>query len=361
MKVLFPPACILLISLGVTTFSSADTQPIHSRIPAANELFLQAHQYLSQSDPRVGGKMVNARKAIQLYQLAVEQDPNFALAYVEMSRAWLRLGYSNPDGASNDEIMPAAKAALAKAVALDPNLSDAHLMLAALAFNIDYEWAKADREYKQGIALQPNNADAHANYAAYLSAMGRFSEALNQATQANTLAPSAATDFVFARIYYAMHRYAEAADFCKKSLASQNNLAVRFYLGLIYAAEKQYDRAIPELKSTTRENNGGALAGLAYAYAMAGDRSQAQELLNKLYAGKESGLIVPYRIAAVYLALGNHDKAFEWLGKSYAEHDNWTAQLNVDPVMDPLRSDPRFEELLRKMGFRQLRRVGRAG
>jgi tetratricopeptide (TPR) repeat protein len=351
----FLPACILVIGLVAMTRSGAQTQPNYSQDPTANELFLKAHEYLSQSDPRVGGKLAKAREAIKLYQAAVKNDPHFGLAYVEMARAWLRLGYSNPDGASNDAIMPPAKAALAKAVAVDPKLPDAHLMLAALAFNIDYEWQKADREYKQGIALQPSNADAHANYAAYLSSMGRFPEALAQATQANALAPSAATDFVFGRVYYAMHRYEDAASFCRKSLAIQDNTAVRFYLGLIYAAEKQYDKAIPELQATTLERNGGALAGLAYAYAMAGDHARAQELLNKLYIGQESGLIVPYRVAAVYLALGDNDKAIEWLGKSYTEHDNWMAQLNVDPVMDPLRSDPRFGDLLRKMRFKQVR------
>jgi tetratricopeptide (TPR) repeat protein len=134
-------------------------------------------------------------------------------------------------------------------------------MLAALAYNIDYEWAKADREYSLGLQLQPNNADAHANYAAYLSSMGRFPEALAQMTKANALAPSAATDFAFARIYYAMHRYEAATDYCMKSLAQQDNMVVRFYLGLIYAAQKRYDKAIPELEATTVEKNGGAPGG----------------------------------------------------------------------------------------------------
>lgn len=350
-----------MLGLIVTPLSVAQAPPTYSAVPAANELFLKAHEYLSQSDPRVGGQLANAREAIKLYQAAVEKDPGFALAYVDMARAWLRLGYSNPDGASNDEIMPAAKSALARAITINPDLADAHLMLAALAFNIDYEWGRADREYKMGIALQPRNAEAHANYAAYLSSMGRFPEALAQATQASRLTPSAATDFVFGRINYAMRRYRSAVDFYKQSLATQENMVVRFYLGLAYAAQKRYDLAIPEFKATTVEKNGGALAGLAYAYAMAGDRAEAQKLLDRLYAGKESGLIVPYRIAAVYLALGNHDKAIEWLDKSYAEHDNWLAQLNVDPVMDPLRTDPRFGELLRRMDFAPLRPHSKGG
>jgi len=342
---------VLAVALVSPSLATEAPSSVFSQDPQANDLFVKARDYLGKSDPRVGGQLANAREAIKLYEQAVNKDPGFALAYVDMARAWLRLGYSNPDGASTEELMPPARAALTKAVALDPNLADAHLMLAALAFNIDYEWDKADREYSRGLQLQPDNADAHANYAAYLSSMGRFSAALAQMKKADTLAPSAATDFAFARIYYAMHHYNAAAVYCQKSLAQQDNMVVRFYLGLIYAAEKQYDKAIPQLKSTTTEKNGGALAGLAYAYAMAGQRQRARELLDKLYANRDSGLIVPYRIAAVYVALGDKDQAFKWLGKSYADHDNWLAQLQVDPVMDPLRSDPRFQELLRKMHF----------
>jgi tetratricopeptide (TPR) repeat protein len=341
------------LAVGFVAPASAHNEPsaVYSQNPEANALFLKARAYLNDSDPRVGGKLQNAREAIRVFAQAVDKDPRFALAYVDMARAWLRLGYSNPDGASTGEIMPPARAALAKAVALDPNLADAHLMLAAIAYNIDYEWAKADREYSLGLHLQPDNADAHANYAAYLSTMGRFPAALAQMAKASALAPSATTDFAFARIYYAMHRYDSAADYCSKSLAKQDNLVVRFYLGLIYAAQKRYDRAIPEFEATTVEKNGGALAGLAYAYALAGERERAIELLDKLYAGRESGLVVPYRVAAVYVALGDTDQAIKWLRKSYEDHDNWLAQLRVDPVMDPLRADPRFQELMRKMRF----------
>jgi tetratricopeptide (TPR) repeat protein len=99
------------------------------------------------------------------------------------------------------------------------------------------------------------------------------------------------------------------------------------------------------------EHNGGALAGLAYAYALAGHKDRAMALLDQLYAGHESGLIVPYRVAAVYVALGDEAQAFKWLDKSYDTHDNWLAQLKVDPVMDPLRSRPQFQQLMRRMGL----------
>lgn len=336
---------------GAAEPSGASPTPVFSQNVEANRLFLAGRQYLERGDPRTGGSFDNARQAIRYFQQAIDKDPSFALAYVDMARAWLRLGYSNPGGADDDEIMPPTRAALAKAVALDPKLPDGHLMLAAVAYNLDFDWATADREYRLGLALQPNNGTAHASYGAYLTVMGRFPEALQQLNEAATLAPSATTDFAFARAYYAMRAYDKAADYCRTSLDKQDNLVVRFYLGLIYAAGGQYARAIPELEATTVEKNGGALAGLAYAYAMAGQKDRAISLLDKLFANHDSGLVVAYRVAAVYLALGDSDKAIEWLGKSYAAHENWLPNLKVDPVMDPLRSDPRFVELMRTLHF----------
>jgi tetratricopeptide (TPR) repeat protein len=324
---------------------------VYSQNQKANDLFLKAREYLAKSDPRTGGTFANGREAIKLYQQAVKADPKFALAYVDMARAWLSLGYSNPGAASDAETMPPMRAALRSAVAADPKLADAHLMIAAVAYNLDYDWETADREYRRGLELQPNNANAHANYAAFLGAMGRFPEALDQAAKAEALAPSASTDFAFARVYFWMRRYDDAAAYCNKSLAKQDNLAVRFYLGLIYAAAGQYDKAIPELQKTTEEKNGGALAGLAYAYAMTGKRDLAQQMLGQLYANREQGLVVDYRVAAVYLALGDKAQAMEWLNMSYDRHENWMPILKVDPAMDPLRSDPRFQELMHKMGF----------
>ena len=333
----------------------ASTTTVYSQNVEANELFLRAREFYGKSDPRVaGGKLANAREAIKLYEQAVQKDPKFALAFVEMSRAWLRLGYSDPDGLSNDEILPPARAALLKALAIDRNLTDAHLVLAALYYNIEYAWAKAEREYQLALKQAPNNAGAHNSYAAFLSSMGRFAEALDQAKKSDEIAPSLAADLTFARIYYSMHRYDEAAEYCRRSLKKGENVLGHFFLGFIYVAQQKYDDAIAEFKiGTSFSKNGGALAGLAYGYAMAGKKYEALKLINELKTSTASGLIVPYRLAAVYLALGDKDQAIEWLRKDYADRGNWMNQLKVDPVMDPLRSDPRFQALLRKMRFKQ--------
>lgn len=345
---------VLLIVLAQVPQSLTEPKPtpVYSQNPEANDLFLKAHGLFAKSDPRTGGKLANAREAIKLYEQAVKKDPKFGLAYVELSRSWLRLGYSDPDGLTIDQLLPPARAAALKAVEVSPESAEAHQQLAALSYTADFDWDRAEREYKLALRLQPNNASAHASYSAFLNSLARFSEALEEAARAEQLESSLATDLLFCRIHYSMHAFDKAAGYCSKSLARQDNVLGHFFLGLILVAQARYDDAIPELeKAAGATNNGGALAGLAYGNAMAGKKDRARELLERLNADRQSGLIVPYRVAAVHLALGDNDRAIEWLRKSYAERDNWMIQLKVDPVMDPLRSDPRFQELMQKMRF----------
>ena len=327
---------------------------IYSQNPEANELFLRAREYFNKSDPRTGGTLANGREAIRLYEQAVKADPQFALAFVELSRAWMTLGYSEPDGISNKELLPHAKAAVLKAVALDKKMTDAHLALAGLYYSIEYDWEKAEREYKLAVQLAPDNATAHGSYGAYLGSMGRFDEALAEANKADELMPSRATDFVLARICYSMHRYGEAAEYSKRSLKKEENLLGHFLLGFVYVAQQKYEEAIAEFKRAVNfGNNAGALAALAYAYAMDGKKDEALKILDELKTSHKGSKIVPYRIAAVYLALGDKDQAIEWLKKDYEVKDNWMNQLKVDPVVDTLRSDPRFQVLLRRMKFKE--------
>jgi tetratricopeptide (TPR) repeat protein len=331
----------------------AQTPPpqAYSHIQRANELFFRARERLAKSDPRTGGTFENGREAIKLFQEAIDADPAFALAYVEMAKAYLTLSYSNPGAASDADTLPPVRAAIAKAISIDPNLSDAHLLAGAVAYFLDFKWEIADREYRRGLELAPNNAAGHANYAAFLGTQGRFDEALHQARMAEALQPSATADFAFARIYFWKRDYRPAIDYCQKSLAKQENFAVRFYLALMYAAAGKYDKAMPEFEATTKENNAGAEGGLAYGYALTGDADRARALLEKLFAGRDYGPPVAYRVAAVYLALGDRTKAIEWLNTSYERHENWMPLLKVDPAMDSLRSDQRFQALMRKMAF----------
>ena len=332
---------------------------VYSQSPDANDLFLRAREYLKKSNPRIGGLLANTREAIRLFEQAVEKDPKFALAYVEISRAWMQLAYSVPGGVTNKEALPHAKAAALKAVALDENLPAAHLALASVHFDFEYDWGKAGREYERVLRLSPNDAPAHSSYATYLGAMGRFAEALAEAERAEELKPSATTDYTLARIHYWMRRYNEAAEYCRRSLKKEEMGVAHFLLGFVYVAQNKPHEAIPELKRAVSmlSNNGGALAALAYAYAMDGKKDEALRIVDELRTRQNRNraefVIVPYRLAAVYVALGDKDRAIEWLRKDYDRSGTWMSNLKVDPVMDPLRSDPRFQQLMRKMNFKK--------
>jgi tetratricopeptide (TPR) repeat protein len=134
------------------TKRQATAAVVYSQNAEANELFLKARDYYNKSNPRTGGTLANAREAIKLYEAAVKRDPKFALAYVGLSRAWMRLGYSVPGGMTNKELLPHAKSAALKALELDKNLLDAHLVLAGIYFNIEFDWEKAEREYKLAVS-----------------------------------------------------------------------------------------------------------------------------------------------------------------------------------------------------------------
>ena len=347
-----------LVATQVTRIAQQATPTVvYSQNPEANELFLKAREYLTKGNPRIGGSLATTREAIRLFEQAVEKDPKFALAYVEISRAWMQLAYSVPGGVTNKEALPHAKAAALKAVALDENLAAAHLALASIHFDFEHDWGKTEREYELVLRLSPNDAAAHSSYATYLGAMGRFAKALAEAERAEELKPSATTEYTLARIHYWMRRYDEAAGYCRRSLKKEEMGVSHFLLGFVYVAKSKPDEAIPELKRSVSmlSNNGGALASLAYAYAMDGKKGEALRIVGELRVRQKrnEAEIVPYRVAAVYVALGDKDRAIEWLRKDYQRSGRWMNNLKVDPVMDPLRSDLRFQELMRKMNFKE--------
>jgi len=145
-----------------------------------------------------------------------------------------------------------------------------------------------------------------------------------------------------------------ATEYCKTSVEKKENVLGYFLLGFVYVAQQKYEEAITEFKrAASFGNNAGTRLALAYGYAMAGKQDEALKILDEPKTSHKGVNSVPYRVAAVYLALGDKDQAIEWLKKDYEVQDNWMNQLKVDPVMDPLRSDPRFQVLLRKMKFKE--------
>ena len=264
----------------------------------------------------------------------------------------MSLGYSDPDGLPDSVTMPEARSDLRKALDIDPKLSDAHRLAATIAYTYDLDWDTAGREFEAAVSLEPGDASAHASYAAYLNSMGRFDEALSESAKADAIAPSWSIDFTTARTYYSMHNFAKAEEYCQKSLAKHDNVLCHVYLGFSYIAQGNRDKALQELEVAQHfSKNFGAAAMQAYGYAMTGQRDKTEALLKRLFSGKEFGHIVAYRVAAVYLALGDRTAAMNWLDKHPMRNMKIgiNQQLKVDPVMDPLRTDPRFQAFMRKV------------
>ncbi len=292
----------------------------------------------------------NLKRAIEYQNQAIALDPNFAQAYAELAfnyGALVEISAIDPaDG------KPKARAAAEKAVALDESLAEAHLALAYIE-NQDLNWVKAEVNYKRAIELNVNYASAHTLYAAYLSQIGRFDEALAEIHQSQKLDPLRVgligNEGII--LYYA-RRYAEASIKMVEGLTAEpKNAPARVYLGQVYTASGQYEKAITELQTADEldSESTSALINLGGAYALSGNREKALDILEQLRTTKR--YVSPASLATLYAALGDKDSAVKSLEKAYVERDSQLQVLKVDPAYDALRDDPRFKEMLRKMGL----------
>ncbi len=293
----------------------------------------------------------NIRKAIEYQKQAISLDASFSLAYIELS---INLANLIEIGAvSPKEGLPPARAAAEKALALDDTLADAYYNIARIR-KYEFEWTKAETAFKQAIEINPNLAAAHTVYAEYLSQLGRFDEALREIKLAQELDPLR-TGLVGneGSIYYFARQYDEAI--VKKQIhvssAAENPFA---HLGLAnaYAAKERYAEAILSYQTSIKlEETTSALIYLGRLYALTGRRTEAKAILEKLNTAEK--YVSPTELAILYAALGDREKAFASLEKAYAERDFRLNDLKVEPAYDPLREDPRFQELLKKVGFPQ--------
>ncbi|MDQ6652311.1 MAG: protein kinase [Acidobacteriota bacterium] len=294
------------------------------------------------------------RKSVEYYYQALTKDPNYALAYAGLAASYTVLGnsYLPPN-----ETFPKAKAYATKALEIDETLAEAHVVMGAARLLYDWNWAEAERELKRAQALDPNNAEAHNLYGYYLKAMGRLDEANVETRRSQELDPLSLminTD-VGVNSYYA-RRYDEAIAQNEKTV----NLDPRFFiaylwLGQAYEQKKMYAEAIATFQKgmNEAERHPQLLASLGRAYALAGQPDKAQKALDELREMSKSRYVSPYLIAVVYAGLGDKDQAFAWLEQAYQDRSFFLIWLKVEPRFDSLRDDPRFQDLLRRVGFPQ--------
>jgi TolB-like protein/Tfp pilus assembly protein PilF len=291
-------------------------------------------------------------ESIGYFKHAIEMDPTFAPAYVGLAVASDDLG-TVTIGAPPAETRAKAISAVRKALELEPDLADAHAVLATLQQE-QWHWAEAEAEYRRTLEINPNDADAHAGLASWLMCHGRTDEALAWARRGRELDPLAVTGINIGWILFHSRHYGEAIRELRSSLAVQpNNADVLLFLGFALVANNQPGDAIPVLEKSISISNGSpaAIGVLIRAYAHAGRRSDALRLLGELQKRQKTGYVPAAAFVNGYLGLGENEQAFVWLEEAYKEKSNILLYVKVHPFFDPIRGDPRFADLVRRTGL----------
>ena len=292
-------------------------------------------------------------KAIEYFQQAVEKDPGYALAYTGLADSYVLLGWNSY--LPPKEAFPKGKMAAMRALRLDPNLGEAHTPLAALLWLHDWQWQEAQREFERSLALNPAHPTASHWYAEYLMTMGRHVEAIGRIKNSQELDPlSLIISVAIGRDFYMARRYDDALEQLRRTVELDPNYPVTYWvLGLLLMKMGRYELAIDEGEKGVKLSGGSPLmnAALAQTFATAGKREKAIQILDDLTNLTKQKYVAPYFFAGIHIGLGEDDRAIEYLEKSYEEHSHWLIYLHLDPSMDSLRSNPRFQDLSRRVGL----------
>jgi DNA-binding winged helix-turn-helix (wHTH) protein/TolB-like protein/Flp pilus assembly protein TadD len=316
----------------------------------AYQLYLKGHYHLN----RRGAE--NVKKAIAHFEQAIAKDPSFALAYAELASSYGSLGDPTIGLLSPREAFLKGKGPLLRALELDPSLAEAHNSLAWLNLLYERDWLGAEREFKRAIDLNPNLIKARLDYGLYLSMSGRYDDAIDQVNRALEIDPIdlRANQFLGERFWNA-GRYDEAIKQLQKTLDLDPKWpGAHVNLGWVYEEKGMYEEAIAEysqVRSLT-EDSPEVFSYFGRAYAGAGKREEAQKMIAELKKQSERRYISAYLIAWVYARLGEKEQTIAYLEKAYEDGDLWLTWIKVDPVLDGVRSDPRFTKLVRRIGLR---------
>jgi tetratricopeptide (TPR) repeat protein len=293
------------------------------------------------------------KKANDYFNEAIERDPDYAQAYAGLADSYALLGDWEYGVLAPKEAYPKAKAAATRALELDSTLGEAHISLAFCLDGFDWDWESAGREFRRGVELSPGYATGHQWYAWHLAALGRNDEAVAELKKAESLDPlSLIIGADLAEELLIAHRYDEAIRQGRKTMAMDPFFAVAHYeLGQAFVQKHMYNEAIAELQKAIELSGGSTTctSNLAYAYAVSGMKNEAVKILNDLKNRSHHGFSNAPEIALVYVGLDEKDQAMAWLEKAYAERFNPGVLLR--PAFDPLRSDARFQDLLRRIGL----------
>jgi DNA-binding SARP family transcriptional activator len=293
-------------------------------------------------------------KSIEYFRRAIDADPRYALAYAGLSNSYAKLGDVGLTAIPPKEAFSNARAAALRALELDDSLAEAHTSLAHVHMHA-YEWQSAGGEFRRAIELNPNYATARHWHAYYLMMFGRTDEALAEIARALELDPlSLPINTDFGELLYFARRYDRAVEQFRKTLEMDAHYyQAHLVLARVYEQEGLFEESVAEFHRATELSGEGtdALASLGHALAASGKKKEARDVLGRLTELSRSRYVSPYELALIHLGLGERDEAFERLYKAYEEYAEWGIYMAVDPRLDPLRPDPRFTELVRRVGF----------
>jgi DNA-binding winged helix-turn-helix (wHTH) protein/tetratricopeptide (TPR) repeat protein len=291
-------------------------------------------------------------KAIEVFKQAIEIDSHYALAYCGLADAYFRLSNVHLPPL---EVLPKAKEAALKAVEIDENLAEAHSSLGLVKVYYDYDWKGAESEFRKALKLSPDLVLAHQRFGSYLTFMGRFEEANRHYQTALELDPfSLQININIATTYYLRGEYERAISHLKKtSELEPNYMPTLFVLGCVYIQQGRLKEAIEQFQLIYKFDEEAylALGFMGYAYALAGQEAEAETLLNILQEISQRKYVSPYSMLVIHLALGPEERVFELLEQLCEERNDWLVWLKVSPELRTVRSDPRFKNLLRRVGL----------
>jgi tetratricopeptide (TPR) repeat protein len=320
----------------------------HAINPAAYDDYLKGRLYFVNEYTKTD----SLNRAQRYFKESIQKDPDFALAYAGLADTYVYLAFAG--ALTRDQAERSAREALAKALKLDDSIGEAYDTLGALSSRFDWDWNAADREFNRAIALAPSYSCAHEDRAAFLAMVGRRSEALAEIAKIQQLDYSFSSARTESETYYELRDYPNLIKASKRGLLlDPKDWSQHFTLGLGYERTGQLQEAISEYQQVVAmSGDSESVVALAHAFRATGKKAESEKTLRDLERKATKSSASPYTMATIYAGLGENEKAFEFLEKAYSEKAldlPWS--LKSDQLLDSLRPDPRFQDLLRRVGL----------
>ena len=317
--------------------------------PEAYDAYLRGRLYFTTEYT----KPESLRKAQRYFEESIQNDPNFALAYAGLADTYVYLAFAG--ALPRDQAYRSAKGTLAKALALDDSIGEAHDTLGLLSSEFDWDWDTADREFSRAIALAPSYSCAHEDRAAFLALTGRRAEAQAEITKIDQLDYGFSAARTVSGTYYQLRDYPALIEASKRGLLlDPKDWMQHYFLGVGYEGTGKLEKAISEYQKAIEMSGGSqGVVELAHAYLAVGRKTEAEKILRDLQRKSKETSTSPYTMATIYAGLGENDKAFEFLEKAYSQKSlGLPSSLSSDLLLESLRPDPRFQNLLGRIGLK---------